>query len=88
MKIPNKRDLQQITINHLCDINSEEFMKICKRCTENVCLLVYDINLASDNFSHFRRKVSERTLNVIMRIDEKIRVEKVQYDINGKTAKY
>ena len=30
MKIPNKRELQQIALNHSSDINSEDFIKICK----------------------------------------------------------
>ena len=28
MNIPNKRELQQIALNHLSDINSKDFMKI------------------------------------------------------------
>ena len=30
MKIPNKRELQQIALNHLSDINSKDFIKIYK----------------------------------------------------------
>ena len=33
MKIPNKRELQQIALNHLSDIESKDFMKIYKKCT-------------------------------------------------------
>ena len=33
MKIPNKRELQQITLNHSSDINSKDSIKICKKCT-------------------------------------------------------
>ena len=33
MKIPNKRELQQIGINHSSDIDFEDFMKIYKKCT-------------------------------------------------------
>ena len=31
MKIPNKRELQQITLNHSSDINPKDFMKIYKK---------------------------------------------------------
>ena len=31
MKIRNKRELQQIALNHLSDINSNDFIKICKK---------------------------------------------------------
>ena len=32
-KITNKRELQQITINHLSDIDFKDFIKIYKKCT-------------------------------------------------------
>ena len=33
MKIPNKRELQQIALNHSSDINFKDFMKFLKKCT-------------------------------------------------------
>ena len=33
MKIHNKRELQQIAINHSADIDYKDFMKIYKKCT-------------------------------------------------------
>ena len=33
MKIPNKRELQQIALNHLSDIDVKDFMKIYKKCS-------------------------------------------------------
>ena len=33
MKIPNKRELQQIAINHSSDINTKNFVNIYKKCT-------------------------------------------------------
>ena len=33
MKIPNKRKLQQITFNHSSDVDFEDFMNLCKKCT-------------------------------------------------------
>ena len=32
MKIPNKRELQQIAFNHLSDINFQDFMNLYKIC--------------------------------------------------------
>ena len=32
-KIPNKRELQQIAINHSSDISTKDFINICKECT-------------------------------------------------------
>ena len=33
MKIPNKRELLQIALNHSSDIDFKDFMKIYKKCT-------------------------------------------------------
>ena len=33
MKIPNKRELQQIALNHSSDIDFKDFMNIYKKCT-------------------------------------------------------
>ena len=46
-----------------------------------------DITLASDNPLRFRKNLSERILNLIMAIDEKIRYENLQYDMNREAAK-
>ena len=57
MKIP-KRELQQIAINHLSDINSTDFVKIYKKCTaEPYSFLVNNTTLASDNPLRFRKNL-------------------------------
>ena len=46
MKIPNKRELQQITLNHSYDIGFKDFMKIYKKCiAELFSFLVNDTTL-------------------------------------------
>ena len=58
MKIPNKRELQQIALNHSSDIDFKDFMKIYKKCTaEPYSLLVNDAALASDNLLRFRKNL-------------------------------
>ena len=43
MKIPNKRELQEIALNPSSDINSKDFIKIYKKyTTEPYCFLVND----------------------------------------------
>ena len=43
-KIPNKRELQQIAINHSSDINTKDFANIFTKCTdEPYFFLVNDI---------------------------------------------
>ena len=46
MKIPNKRELQQIALNHPSDIDLKDFTKIYKTCTtERYSFLVNDTTL-------------------------------------------
>ena len=55
-KIPNKRELQQIAINHSSDISTKDFTNIYKKCTvEPYSFLVNDTTLASDNPLRFRK---------------------------------
>ena len=50
MKIPNRRELQQIAINHSSDINTKDFISIYKKCTEKpYSFLVNDTTIASDD---------------------------------------
>ena len=86
MKIPNKRELQEIALNHSSDISSKDFIKIHKKCTaEPYSFLVNDATLASKNPLRLRKKIL--TYNKIMTIIDQIRDEKLQYDINREAAK-
>ena len=50
MKIPNKRELQQIALNHSSDIDFKDFIQIYKKCTtEPYSFLVNDTTLPSDD---------------------------------------
>ena len=56
MKIPNKRELQQIALNHSSHINSKDFTTIYKKCTtEPYSFLVNNATLASNNPLTFRK---------------------------------
>ena len=58
MKISNKRELQQIALNHSSDIDFKDFTKIYKKCTaEPYSFLVNDTTLASNNPLRFRKNV-------------------------------
>ena len=56
MKIPNKREVQQVALNHLFDIYYRDFMKIYKKCTADpYSFSVNDTTLPSDDPLRFRR---------------------------------
>ena len=57
-KIPNKRELQQIAINHSSDINTKYFANVYRKCRgEPYSFLVIDTMLASNNPLRFRKKI-------------------------------
>ena len=59
MKIPNKRELQQIAINHSSNIDFKDFVRIYKKCTdEPYSFLVNDTMLPSNNPLRFRKNLS------------------------------
>ena len=58
MKIPNKRELQQIALYHSSDIDFKDFMNIYKKSTkEPYSYLVNDTTLPSDNPLRFRKNL-------------------------------
>ena len=58
MKIPNKRELQQIALNYSSDIDFKDFMKVFKKRTaEPYSFLVNDTTLSSDNPLRFRKNL-------------------------------
>ena len=60
-KIPNKRELQQIVINHSSDISTKDFIKIHKKFTaEPYSFLVNDTMLTSDNLLMFKKNIFDR----------------------------
>ena len=60
MKIPNKRELQQIALNHSSDIDFKDFIQIYKKCTtQPYSFLVNDTTLPSDDPLRFRKNLLE-----------------------------
>ena len=58
MKIPNKRELQQIALNHSSDIDFKDFMNIYKKSTKKLySFLVNDTTLPSNNPLRFRKNL-------------------------------
>ena len=60
VKIPNKRELQQISLNPSSDIGFKDFIKIYEECTARpYSFLVNDATLPSDNPLRFRKNLLE-----------------------------
>ena len=58
MKIPNKRELNQIALNHSSAIHFKDFMKIYKKCTtEPYSFLANVTTLSSDDSLRFRKNL-------------------------------
>ena len=58
MKISNKRELQQIALNHSSDIDFKDFIKIYKKYTaEPYSFFVNDTTLPSDKPLRFRKNL-------------------------------
>ena len=88
MKIPNKRELQQITFNHSSGIDFEGFVILYEKCSAKpYSFLVIDTTLALDNHLSFRKSLLKRIKKLIITSDNKIKDEKLQYDINKEAAK-
>ena len=63
MKIHNKRELQQIAINHSADIDYKNFLKIYRKCTkEPYSFLTIDTTLPANNPMRFKKKFSDSPL--------------------------
>ena len=57
-KIPNKRELQQIAINHSSGFNTKDFANIYRKCmAEKYSFLVNDTTLPSNNPLRFRKNL-------------------------------
>ena len=56
--VPNKRELQQIVLNHSSDIDFKDFIKVYKKCTaEPYSFLVNDTTLPSNDPLRFRKNL-------------------------------
>ena len=56
MKIHNKRERQQIAINHLIETDYKDFMNIYRKCTKKpYSFLTIDTRLPANHFLRFRK---------------------------------
>ena len=87
IKIPNKRELRQIALNHSSGNEFKDFFKIHKKHTAQPCsFLVSDTLLSSDNPLGIRKDLLKEIYNKIMTTDIQIGDEKLLYDTDRKAA--
>ena len=85
MNISNK---QGLTFNHSSDIDFKNFMNLYKKSTAKPrSFLVIDSTFTSQKSSSFRNTFLEMIYKLIMRTDDNMRDEKLQYENNRKAAK-
>ena len=93
MKINNKKELQNIAINHSADIDYKDFIKIYRECTkEPYNFLTIDTTLPSSNPLRFRKNFFDTLWNMavtdqIKTLNRKIKENEVQYDLDREEAK-
>ena len=64
MKIKNRRELQNISINHSADINYQDFIEIYRECTkEPFNFLTIDITLPASDLLRFRKNLFDSYKN-------------------------
>ena len=89
VKINNKRELQNIVINHSADINYQDFMKTYRECTNHI---IFGHTLPASDPLRFRKNLfdSYKKMTVtdqIKILDRKILQNEAQYDLDRNTAK-
>ena len=63
MKVHNRKELQQIAIDHSADIDYKDFLKIYRNCTkEPYSFLTIDTTLPADDPMRFRKNFSNSSL--------------------------
>ena len=78
MKINNRKELQNIAINHSADIDYKDFIKIYRECTkEPYNFLTIDTTLPASDPLRFRKMT---VIDQIKIIDNKMKANQAQYD--------
>ena len=93
MKTNNRKELQNIAINHSADIDYQDFIKIYRECTkEQYNFLTIDITLTSNNPLTLRKNffdtLSKMTVTDQIKIlNKKIKQNEAHYDLDREAAK-
>ena len=92
VKINNRKELQNITINHSADSYYKDLVKIYKKCTiEPYSFLTIDTTLPASDPLTFRKTyfllIKMTVTDQIKVLDRKIMQNEAQYDLDREAAK-
>ena len=92
MKINNKRELQNIAINHSADIDYKDFVKIYRECKKKTySFLTIDTTLPASDPLRFRKNllflIKMTVTDQLKAIDNKIKANQAQYELDRLAAK-
>ena len=92
MKINNKRELQNIAINHSADIDYKDFVKIYRECKRKTySFLTIDTTLPASDPLRFRKNllflIKMTVTDQLKAIDNKIKANQAQYELDRLAAK-
>ena len=90
MKTNNRKDLQQIAIDHSADIYYKDFLNIYRNCTKkSYSFLTIDVHNPSMKFrKNFQISLIKMTLTELVKIlDDKILANKVPNELDREVAK-
>ena len=94
LKINNKRELENIAINHSADIGYKDFVKIYRECTKKkpFSFLTIDKTIPESVHSRFRKKpfrpfIKMKSTDELKIFDDKIDANQARYDLAREAAK-
>ena len=92
MKIHNKRELQNIAINHSADIDCIDFMKTYRKCiSKSYCFFTTDTTSTADNTLIFRKNLLDSLMTLIGKtknFDSKIKANQLNIILIKKQLKF
>ena len=84
MKIPNKKEFQQIVLSRWSGIEFKDLIKLYKDYTKEKLSLLVNFKTSDDPF-RFRKNLLDSVSEKINKTDKKIEEKKAQYDLDRQT---
>ena len=88
MKIPNKRELQQIAFKHSSDINFQDFMSLYKKYCKTIFFFGYWYYSCFRYIFTFQKESFRKNVKLITTVDDKVKDENYNMILTEKQQKY